>query len=303
MSAGIQSWQVNQFSSNVARMFQQGSSKLRGTVREQVAGGSGEDVWPRIGPAEAVQKLTRGERTPDMSTPLSQRVATLADWEWKGLIDWSDIARILADPRSEVVQNATSALGRRFDRTILAAMDADAFGGEDGNTLTSFVSECAGDHDFSVAAISMPNILELKCDLDNHDVPLDNRHIVIDPSGLKQLLSQSSSPNLNSSDYNAVKALVKGEIDYFCGFTWHKSTLCPIPGGNTDQRYGYAFHYDAIGISISEDISTEVTRRPDFCFSTQVKVWANLGATRLQGEGVSRFKISTSSGYLGSSVS
>ena len=42
--------------------------------------------------------------------------------------------------------------------------------------------------------------------------------IVIDPSGLKQLLSQTSTPRLNSADYNKVKALVKGEIDYFAGF-------------------------------------------------------------------------------------
>jgi hypothetical protein len=288
MSSEIQEWQMLQFSNNIVHMFQQHGTKLRGTVREQRAAGR-EDTWSRLAPTEAVQKIGRRVRTPQMNSPQSVRVSRLEDWQYEDLIEWGDLARILADPRSEVTEHGASALGRRFDRTILTAFDADTFSDIDGGTITPFISECAADIDLSLSQITVEDILEAKKALDDHDVPDENRHIVLDPAGYRQLLSSGRKPNATSADFAKIKALVAGEIDFFCGFNWHKSSLCPSPAPNL--FYGYAWHSDAMGISISQDITTEATLRSDLCFATEIKVFACLGATRLQGNGVVRIKI------------
>jgi hypothetical protein len=287
MPFDIEEWQVLMFSANVVRQFQQSSTKLRGTTREHGAAGR-EDVWPRLGPSEAVEKLSRYEKTPEMNSPQSERVARLEDWVYADLVDWSDLAKVLADPKSELTINGASALGRRFDRTILTAFDADAFSGEDGGTITPFINECAGDF-YPMAALSIQDIIAMKGALDAKDVDEERRHIVLPPAGFTQLLRETRHPNVTKADYAKVKALVKGEIDFFCGFTFHRSSLCPKPA--PDLVYGYAWHEDAMGISISQDITTEAILRSDLCFATEIKVWACLGATRLQGNGVVRIKI------------
>jgi hypothetical protein len=285
---------VQCFSANILQMFQQQGSKLRGTVRERSTTGV-KDFWSRIGPVTAVKKLVRHGPTPRIQTPHSARMATLVDWAWADLIDKQDLYKVLLDPTSEYSIAGGNALGRSFDSEIIRAFDADAYGGQDGKVLTTFVSECAADLDLSGAIVTVGDIVEAKGALDTSDVPDGSedgrRHILLPPSGLAQLLRQPTAPMLTSVDYNKLKVLSEGEgeIEEFLGFKWHKSTLLPSPAPGL--RYGYAWHEDAIGLSIGHDITTTVTERADLSYSTQVLVEATLGAVRIQGNGVVRFLI------------
>jgi hypothetical protein len=291
MSSQVSPAYAKQYTDNVEFQFQQETALLRGTVRQRSVIGK-VDFWERIAPVAAVQKTVRHGPTPELDTPHSRRTVTLDDWTWADLIDLMDKPKLLIDPQSSYTKNGASAMGRAFDSAIITAFDADALSGEEGETVVRFVSECAGDHNFAVAPLSLDKIIMLKEELDDHDVPEEGRHILLPPAGFRQLLAQSSAPNVSNEDFASVKALVKGKIDYFLGFTWHKSTLAPRPSAGV--RYGFAWHEDAMGISIARDISTEVKERSDRSYSTQVHISGSFGAVRIQGEGVARFSIDES---------
>lgn len=303
MSSQIQDWQVKQFNANVTRMFQQSGSKLRGATREHPNVTGNTDFWDRIGPTEAIQKTTRHGDTPYIETPHSRRAAYMTDWHWADLVDWSDLERILADPKAELAINATKALGRRIDRQILAAFDASVQTDETGGTAVTFANDwqaravvtarsgSTGDWDFSGAALTVPNLASMKLDLDNNDVDPDGRHLAMDPSGLKQLLSASSAPQISNADYATIKALVMGDVDTFMGFKFHTLSIMPNPSGT--NYYGYVWQENAMGLSMARELVTEIDKRPDKANNWQVYLSMTLAAIRVQGEGLVRFKISS----------
>jgi len=281
---GIETWHVDQFSANVIQQFQQCGTRLRGTIREHAITGA-KDFWTRVGPTTAVKKTVRHGDTPRVVTPLSERLVTLDDWEYADLIDWADRYKVLLDPQAEYVVAGGNALGRVFDATIISAFDADAFGGENSGTITTFVSE-GWDHVLT-QAFSVADLIQASEDLNNADAPEEGRHIVLPPSGFSHLFRESDNLSLTDVDRANIKALVNGEIDSFMGFTFHKSNLLPSPAPNL--RYAYAWHEAALGLSISEDLKTVISERADKSYSVQVKVSASLGAARIQGNGVVRF--------------
>jgi hypothetical protein len=286
---------VQQYKDNVLITYQQAGSKLRGSVQERTVTGRA-DFWDRVDQTAAQKKLSRNSDTPLVNTPHSRRMVTLQDYEWADLIDKQDAIRILIDPQSAYAVNAGYALGRSFDDEVINAFDGIAYGAIDGSTQITFSSEKAGDEDFSGAALTVPNLVQVKLDLDAQDVPDEGRHIVMRPAGFAQLLKQSTAPMISNADYNTVKALVNGEIDTFLGFKFHRTTR--MPQGNLSQdglganlSYGFAWHEKSMGISVGMEFITRVTERSDKSYATQVYVAGSFGATRLQGNGVVRFKI------------
>jgi len=288
MSVQITEAFVKQYRANVMLRYQQRGAKLRGLVREETLVGK-QHFFDLIGPTAAVERTTRHSDTPIVDSPHSRRMVTAKRFEWADLIDDADRVQMLIDPTSPYVENAARALGRGYDDVIIKAFDADAFAGEDGTTTVTFASEAAGDLDFSSAALTTTNMLDVKRRLDEKDIPEDERVVVVSPAAVYQLLKQSTAPNASSADYNTIRALVNGEINTWAGFRWVVSTRLPSPA--TNMRYCYAFHRDAMGVAVRKDITTDIGPRRDKSLSTQVYVCADWGATRIQGEGVVRFKI------------
>lgn len=298
MSNQISTAWVNQYKDNVTALYQQQGSKLRGTVLERTVTGQA-DFWDQLGPTAAVKKTVRGSDTPRVDSPHSRRMVVPTDYEWADLVDKQDIYRILIDPQSAYAVNAAKALQRAYDDEVIAAFDGNAFTGNAGATTLTFANDwptsrgaAQGDEDFSSAALTVANLTTIKADLDSNDVDDDERYIIISPIGLQQLLKQSTTPNATSVDYNSVKALVNGDINTFMGFTFIRSTRLPVPSGTL--RYGYAFQKKAMAVSVGMEMITRVTERADKSYSTQVYAAMSFGATRLQGNGVVRFKIDES---------
>lgn len=301
MSQQIPTAWVNQYKANVTFLYQQSGSKLKGKVRERQVTGS-VDFWDLIGPTSAVKKTVRHSDTPQVDTPHLRRMAVTTDYEWADLIDKQDMYKILIDPQSAYAVNAAKAMQRAYDDEVISAFGATASTGHDGTTPITFAADYPGgsrgagngDEDFTGAANTVANLATLKGDLDNNDVDDDNRYIIASPSFYTQLLKQSTIPNISSSDYNTVKALVNGEVNTFMGFTFIRSTRLPLVTAGGTNRYGYAWQGDAMAISTGMDLITRVGERADKSYATQVYCAESLGAVRVQGTGVVRFKIDES---------
>lgn len=286
---------VNQYKDNVTMLYQQQGSKLRGNVRERSVTGA-SDFWDLLGPTAAIKKTVRHADTPQVDTPHSRRMVVPVDYEWADLIDKQDVYRILIDPQSAYAVNAAKAMQRAYDDEVILAFDGSVKTGVAGATTVTFANDwpttrgaAQGDEDFSAAALTVPNLTTLKLDLDQNDVDDDNRFIIMSPAGFTQLLKASSAPQITNADYATVKALVAGQIDTFMGFKFIRSTRLPSP--TTNLRYGYVWQTNSMAVSVGMDMITRVTERADKGYSTQVYCAMSFGATRVQGNGVARFKI------------
>lgn len=295
MSQQIPTAWVNQYKDNVTALYQQKGSKFRGNVRERSVTGA-SDFWDLLGPTAAIKKTTRHADTPQVDTPHTRRMVVPVDYEWADLIDKQDIYRILIDPQSAYAVNAAKALQRAYDDEVIAAFDGTAKSGVAGATSVTFASDwpvtrsgSTGDWDFSGAALTVPNLTSMKADLDANDVDDDGRFIAISPYGITQLLKASSAPQISNADYATVKALVNGDVDTFLGFKFIRSTRLPSPSSN--NRYGYVWQASSMGVSVGMEMLTRVTERADKGYATQVYAAMSFGATRIQGNGVVRFKI------------
>lgn len=285
MSQQIDVARVIQFKNNVTALYQQSGSKLKGKVREESLVGK-QHFFERLGATAAVKRTTRHADTPQVDSPHSRRMVTASDFEWADLIDQQDKIKMLIDPTSDYAINAAKSLGRAYDDEVIAAFDGSAFSGETGGTTVAFGADGTADANFSGAALTIANLLTLKKELDDEDVDDEGRYIVVSPAMLHQWLRKTE---VASADFNSIKALVKGELNSFMGFEWIRSTRLPVPSGTL--RYGFAWHKDSMGIAVGKDITTRIDERADKSYATQVYACMTMGATRVQGAGVVRFKV------------
>jgi hypothetical protein len=284
MSQQITTAMIQSYGSNVIALYQQADSKLQGAVKEEPMKAK-THFFDRIAPTAAVKKTVRHGATPIVDSPHSRRAVSMVDYEWADLVDQQDELRILIDPKSAYAVNAVKALKRTYDDLVIEAFDADAKSGENGTDTVLFTDEDAGDEDFSAAAMDIDDLLTLKQKLDEQEVPADGRFILVAPSVLSQLLRDSE---VSSADFNSVKTLVRGEINTYLGFTFITSNRLPTVA-STD-KYGFAWHKDSMGVAVGMPIKTNISIRDDLSYATQVYASLTMGAVRLQGAGVVRYR-------------
>lgn len=295
MSSQITEAFVQQYSANVFHLSQQKGSRLRPTVRSESQRGKSA-FYDRIGSVSAIKRTGRHEDTPQLDTPHSRRRVTLNDYVWADLIDNEDKIRMLNDPTSEYVMAAMWAMGRAMDDEIIAALGGTAYAGEDGSTSVA-LSSSQKYHANTGAALSNLNVLTLravKMKLDQSEVdPSIKRWFVCSASQINALLGQTE---VTSSDYNAVKALVQGDVNSFMGFEFIRIERLTAASGSasatdgsvgagtafTNSRQCYAYAGDGALLAIGEDMVGKISERNDKNHATQVYARMSIGATRME---------------------
>jgi hypothetical protein len=289
---------VQQFSANIYMLAQQKGSRLRPFVRSEVIQGKSK-AFDRIGTKTARRKTTRHEDTPQTDTPHSRRWCYLADYDDGDLIDDMDKIRILNDPTSEYMMAIAWALGRSMDDVILEAADGTAVTGEaaDGTATLANTQKFAATDGTSNVNLNVRTLRAIKKIFDANDIPEEiPRHIALTSSQLYSLLGQTE---VTSADYNAVKALVNGQVDTFLGFKFHRlervnlqsgavtvSATTGAVGSGSGDANGYrkviAWAQDGLVLGIGKDITGRIAERSDKCFSVQTYGAMSLGSVRME---------------------
>lgn len=122
-----------------------------------------------------------------METPHSRRMVTMTTYEWSDLVDDSDKISMLIDPTSTYARAAAAAMSRSIDDVIIAAATGSASTGKAGSTSTSMLA--ANQIANGGTGLTLAKLLSAKEIMDSADVDEDNRHIVISPIGLQDLLN------------------------------------------------------------------------------------------------------------------
>ena len=272
MSSQITTAFVQQYSANIQMLSQQMGSLLRDKVRvESVVGKNA--FFDQVGSVTAQLRTSRHADTPQVDTPHSRRRLSLADYEFADLIDQTDKVRLLIDPTSSYAQAAAMAMGRAMDDVIITAALGTASTGETGaGSETVQTGVVKGTTGLTVAKLISAKDLLDKADVD----PSIPRHIIVGPEQLGNLLGDSE---VTSSDFNTVKALVRGELDTYLGFKFTVSNRLPKTG---NDRTCIAYAQDGLLLGIGKDISARIDERADKSYATQVYYCQTIGATRME---------------------
>jgi len=278
MSFEITTAFIQQYKANVQLLCQQRGTRFRGTVREEPQNGKNA-FYDQIGATTARKRTERHGDTPLISTPHARRRVSLVDYDWADLIDDMDKIRMLIDPQSAYALNASYAMGRAMDEEIIDAFTATSYSGEEGDVTVTFPSSQIVDIG---GTITIPKLLEVKEMLDAAEVDESiPRYFACSAAVLSDLLVIAE---VKSSDYNTVKALVKGEIDTYLGFKFIRSEKLPLDrtGTGATDRSCFAWAQDGVLMAVGQNPVGKIDKRPDKNYSTQVFYSQSLGATRME---------------------
>lgn len=286
MSETITVAHVRQYNANIVFLYQQKGSKFRGKVREKVTKAK-YDFFDRLGPTAAQKKTVRHGDTPLMNSNHTRRRAELSDYEWADLTDPQDEIRIIIQPTSAYVVNAAYAMGRSFDDEVILAFNASAREGEDGSTTTSFPAAQQIAH--GSTGLTVAKLQDTKLLFDNADVDEEGRWFAVSPEGILDLLAD---PQVTSSDFNTVKALVSGSVTGpYMGFNYMTTTRLPVA---SNIRKCFAWQQNAMGMCVGMDLTTRISERDDKGYATQVYLMGSFGGVRTLDEGVAEVSIDES---------
>ena len=280
MSQYITTAFVQQYKANVDLLSQQMGSRLRGFVRTESQ--EGEYCWyEQIAATAAATKTGRHADTDAAFVDTgheSVRVG-IADYSWVDYIDREDRVRMLIDPTSPYANNAAAAFGRSMDSVLLVAALGNAFRAENVTkdngvnvALPAGQKIAAGAAGLTIEKLIQAKGLFWAADVSD-EIP---KHIAVTGTQLEDLLKTTE---VTSADYNTVKALVRGEVDTFMGFQFHRTELVNL---NVADRECVAWAQDGLLLALGIDINARIGERADKQYLTQVFTQMTIGATRME---------------------
>lgn len=262
------------YGQNIMQLAQQKYSKLINTVymRPNVRGKT--FFQDQIGQWTMSLKGGRNSATPNNDPNLQRRMGTMLDYNDARLLDRTDELKVISDPRSAYTIAAAQSLGRQIDDTIIqTGLLGNALSGETGTTSVTNANIVLA----SSASMTLARIIAVKQTLDLNDVEMEDRYLVCRPDALDNLLNTTAA---TSSDYNSVKALVRGEIDSWMGFKWIMSTRISVASSST--LIGIAYQKYGVCFAMADQAFVRTDERLDLAYSWQVYYELNISAVRLE---------------------
>lgn len=206
-------------------------------------GVEGETVWFRKkGKGMATEHIRSAPITP-MNVEYTHVQAILKNYVAFDYVDKMDLKKFNFSEAKETAEVASDAIGLRFDQLILDAIEQ----GRDQNRVIG-----DGTKDLTVA-----DLIAASEAMNRIEVPKNDRIFLHTAKQLSNLLNDEKA---TSTDYAAVKALIRGEIDTYLGF---KFVLIGdrLEGGlphDAESVTGFVYDKRAVGLGIGQEITTRM---------------------------------------------
>jgi hypothetical protein len=262
---------ITQFGAEVKHSYQS-ASRLIGAVRKREGVIGSTSRFQKLGAVAAYTKVRNADLTV-LEPAHTYTDVTLADKYATVLVDDLDLLKSNVDIKQEYVKTVAYAIGREMDAVIITALTAGS------NVPTT-----------NAGAMTVARWLEIKKLMDNGIVPAEGRNIVFGAAAMEDLLGTTQ---VTSTDFNSVKALVQGDLNSFLGFNVHQVpdsylTLNTTP--TPDTRVNLAFHRDALGVAIGQNMKTMIEWSADK-HAYWIKGIVSMGAGIVDTAGVVEFEV------------
>lgn len=284
MSSEIETHRIQKFTEGITILAQQRMSRLRSRVRNETVKAKNA-FFDQITSTVMQEKTTRHTDTPLIEVPHRRRYVDLKFYHTADLIGDMDLNQVLNDPSSSYSRVMAMAAGRQYDQTIIDAFFASAKTGETGSgPAATFPGTAAHDIAAGGVGLTVDKILDAKQILDStENDPSFTRHAITTARQVTDLLKLTEA---TSSDFNTVRALVRGEIDSWIGFMFERTELLGTNGANIRACPFYC--QESMLLAIGIDVKGRVSERADKDYDKQIYYSMRVGATRMEEDGVVR---------------
>lgn len=206
---------VKMYTANVQAALNKKGGLLTSLVSKGSYMGEKAQVVNFLGTVEFVERDTPYADTKLTELEHTQRWIVGKEYDCAVLVDRLDTLKMIYDPTSPYVERFREAAARKQDEIIMSAFFADAKTGKDGTTNSAIKAAntvAHGGTGLTVAKLRSVRKLIKKRHVDIRTVrPL----FAVTSEEIDDLLGEVA---VGSSDYNAVKPLVDGEVSQFMGF-------------------------------------------------------------------------------------
>lgn len=271
---------AKQYADVVTLKAQQKKSRLRNAVMLKLDARGEETFMDQVDSIDAVDITSRYQATPVHEPSHARRRVSLIGSVVNPVLDPNDKVKMIVDPTGSYVMIGSAAMGRKIDDRIIAAATGTAYTGKTGTTAVTLPSTQKVAH--GGEGLTIAKWLEGIEILNGNDVDEDEEKFII--ISAKQLTNLLNSTEIKSSDYNSVKALVRGEVDSFLGCKVIRSERLGTDANG--DRQVLLFTRTGLGLAISEEVVARIDERPDLNYAKQVYFRMHIGATRLEEEKV-----------------
>lgn len=286
MSINIPNHFVQEYSTNVQLLLQQKGSKLAGAVTTGSHVGKQASPVDQIGSIEAQKVTSRFAPMGRVDAANDRRWVFPTDYDLPQLLDSFDKLRLLTDPTSSYVTNATYALGRKKDLEILTAFLGTAKTGESGSTSTSFtagnevdVAIGGANSRLNVAKLIAVKELAMSKNIDLDNDPLYCCITAKDHSALLNEIQVISS-DFNGGDRPVLK---DGKVTMFLGISFIHCELAETALAGTNEVNVPVWAKSGMYLGQWNDISSSISKRNDLQGEPwQAYSYMTIGATRLE---------------------
>jgi capsid protein len=282
---------VSQFATNIQVLLQQKPSRLRDKVMSGAYIGKQASPVDQVGAISMAPVLSRFAPIGRVDALNDRRWITPSDYSLNQLIDHFDKLRLLIDPQSIYVTNATYAANRQIDDIIIASFFAPAMTGVTGATLTTPLAGqivpvnqgAASNTGLTVAKLRAGKKILLSNEVDTDSDPLT---LVASADQLDNLMAEAQ---VISMDFNDRPVLVEGKVTRFLGIDLVHSERLPVDANGF--RRCPLFAKSGMHVGIWNDIQTDVSQRRDLeGLPWQAYVMLSAGATRLEEKKIIEIK-------------
>ena len=310
----IETSYVHRYSADVLHSLQQKTSRLRNFVTNKPDCSGVAEFIDKIGTAEALDKVARFADSPVQAIAHKRRRVSAQPKNAGYFVEGFDTRRMNYDVFQPYAEATSMAMARKMDATIVDAAFGSAYesdgGAMDGATelvwnSTNYPNQfIAKTFAYGTASDSMSGTISttasagrpLSIDklLKARRILSENEADQYDEGGnplyfivcsAAQIEALLHSTQVQSSDYNNIRALVEGQTNFFAGFQFIRYEGLPTTGsGATLVESVLAFHPQGLAFCSWMDPVTEIERRSDKSFVPYAYFEMDIGATRVWEE-------------------
>lgn len=271
---------ANQYATTMELILQNVLAQAEDKVTKETLKGE-YGYFDFVGEATMQQKTGRHvKKTFDETEFTRRRIHSDVFFHYE-LLDKDDQRRMMADPKSKLVDAIRAAAKRKVDELIYTAGLGTAYTGKTGSTAV--VLPAAQKIVHGSLGFTVDKIKDVLMKFQKAKVPAEwPKYGIISPEDFRDLLDEVE---YGSVDYNRLMPLMSGEVVPFLGIN-----LMVIEGLLTTASnitYDMFWAAQAITLAVSEEITTKVFENTAYVTNPwEFDVELDMGASRMQEGGV-----------------
>jgi len=311
----IETSYIHRYSADVLHALQQKTTRIRNFVTNKPNCQGVAEFIDKIGTNEALDKVARFADSPVQAIAHKRRRVSAQPKNAGFFVEGFDTRRMNYDVFQPYAEATSMAMSRKMDATIVDAAFGSAYesdgGAMDGATevvwnssnfpkqfidktfsygtatdaMSGIVSSNAsgGGRTLSIDKLLKARRTLAENEADQYDEGGNPLYFLV--CSAAQIEALLHSTQVQSSDYNNIRALVEGQTNYFAGFQFIRYESMPTAGsGATLVESCLAFHPQGLAFCSWLDPVTEIERRSDKSFVPYAYFEMDIGATRVWEE-------------------